>query len=330
LSILPEPTVAPLSLCLQNDNNYCYLVFMNRKLPTFFDIKRYALHDGPNIRTTVFFKGCPLRCFWCHNPEGLDPSLEVVTVQERCIGCRECVDGCPEQALSWKGDAISRDNSLCSLCLNCVEICPSLAHEAVGYQSSVERIIEEIKKDLPFYDQSGGGVTFSGGEPLAQADYLIELLQRCGELEIHRSVDTSGYAETDRVLEVAAHTDLFLFDLKLMDSALHEKYTGVGNEQILQNLEVLSKSKATIRIRFPLVGTINDSVENVEAMARFISGLKTIEDVDLLVYHDLAGAKYKKLQRPDLTDRAYTVTPDIVARTRQLLEQHGLTVHLER
>ena len=303
---------------------------MNNELPIFFDIKRYALHDGPNIRTTVFFKGCPLRCFWCHNPEGLGSSLEVVTVQERCIGCQECVDGCPEQALSWNGDTIRRDDLLCSLCLNCVEICPSLAHEAVGYQASIERIIGEIKKDLAFYDQSGGGVTFSGGEPLAQAGYLIELLKRCGELEIHRSVDTSGYAETDRLLEVAAHTDLFLFDLKLMDSALHEKYTGVDNEQILHNLEVLSKSKTNIRIRFPLVGTINDSVENVEAMGRFLSGLGTIDDVDLLPYHDLAGAKYRKLKRPDLTDRAYAVTPDIVARTKRLLEQHGLTVHLER
>ncbi|MGI9538446.1 MAG: glycyl-radical enzyme activating protein [Desulfocapsaceae bacterium] len=303
---------------------------MNNGLPTFFDIKRYALHDGPNIRTTVFLKGCPLRCFWCHNPEGLDTSLEVVTVQERCIGCQECVDGCPEQALSWDGGIIRRDESLCSLCLNCVEICPSLAHEAVGYQASIDSIIGEIKKDLPFYDQSGGGVTFSGGEPLAQAGYLIELLQRCGELEIHRSVDTSGYAETDRLLEVAAHTDLFLFDLKIMDSALHEKYTGVGNEQILQNLEVLSKSTTEIRIRFPLVGTVNDSIENVETMGRFLSGLRSIENLDLLVYHDLAGAKYRKLQRPDLTGRAYTVTPEIVARTKRLLEQYGLTVHLER
>lgn len=303
---------------------------MNNGLPIFFDIKRYALHDGPNIRTTVFLKGCPLRCFWCHNPEGLGSGLEVVTVQERCIGCQECVEGCPEQALCWEGDSISRNVDACSLCLNCVEICPSLAHEAVGYHSSIDTIINEIKKDLPFFDHSGGGVTFSGGEPLAQADYLIQLLERCGELEIHRSVDTSGYAETQTLLEVAAHTDLFLFDLKHMDSGLHEKVTGVGNEQILQNLEALSKTKAKIRIRFPLVGSINDSVENVEAMGRFLSGLGSIEHVDLLVYHDLAGAKYKKLDRPDLTDRAYNVSPEIVARTKRLLEAHGLTVHLER
>ena len=300
------------------------------ELPLFFDIKRYALHDGPNIRTTVFFKGCPLRCLWCHNPEGIGCEIEVVTVQERCIGCRECVDGCPEQALRWDGTVIIRDEQRCSLCLNCVEICPSLAHEAVGYRASIDEIIGEISKDQPFYDQSGGGVTFSGGEPLAQAGQLVELLKRCGELEIHRSVDTSGHAETSTLLEVAAHTDLFLFDLKQMDNQLHEHFTGVGNEQILANLETLSKNGARIRIRFPLVATVNDSVENVEAMGRFLSDLGTIEHVDLLVYHDLAGSKYKKLGKPDLTDKAYRIGSESVDRTTRLLEAHGLTIHLER
>lgn len=303
---------------------------MLNELPTFFDIKRYALHDGPQIRTTVFFKGCPLRCFWCHNPEGIGCGLEMVIVQERCIGCRECVHGCPEQALSWDGAAISRDDERCSLCLNCVEICPSLAHEAVGYQATIEEIVSEITKDQPFFDQSGGGVTFSGGEPLAQAEHLLMLLKRCGELEIHRCVDTSGYAETQILLEVAAHTDLFLFDLKHMDGGLHKKHTGVGNEQILHNLEVLSKNGVSVRIRFPLLASINDSAAHVEAMGRFLSGLGSIEHVDLLVYHDLAGAKYRKLKRPDLTDRAYSVTAEIVDRTRRLLEAHGLTVHLEK
>jgi pyruvate formate lyase activating enzyme len=303
---------------------------MNDTLPILFDIKRYALHDGPNIRTTVFFKGCPLRCIWCHNPEGIGGEIEMVTVQERCIGCQECVDGCPEEALRWDGGAIIRNEERCSLCLNCVEICPSLAHEAVGYRASIDEIISDIRKDQPFFDQSGGGVTFSGGEPLAQAGHLIELLKRCGELEIHRSVDTSGQVETSTLLEVAAHTDLFLFDLKQMDNKLHEHYTGVGNEQILKNLETLSKNGTSVRIRFPLVATVNDSEENVEAMGRFLSDLGTIEHVDLLVYHDLAGSKYKKLGKPDLTDKAYRIGPASIDRTTGLLEAHGLTVLLER
>ena len=303
---------------------------MNNGLPIFFDIKRYALHDGPNIRTTVFFKGCPLRCFWCHNPEGLGCGLEVVTVQERCIGCLECVHGCPEQALSFADGLITRVDERCSLCLNCVEICPSLAHEAIGYRASTESIVGEIIKDRPFFDHSGGGVTFSGGEPLAQAAHLVDLLRRCGELEIHRSVDTSGYAETSTLLEVAAHTDLFLFDLKHMDDELHHQYTGVGNRQILNNLEALSSAGSTVRIRCPVIGSVNDSGDNVEAMGRFLSRLKTIWDVDLLVYHDLAGAKYRKLNRPDLADRACSVSPGTVQRIRLQLEAQGLRVHLEK
>lgn len=302
---------------------------MMDELPTFFDIKRYALHDGPNIRTTVFFKGCPLRCAWCHNPEGIGSSMQVVTVQERCIGCRECVEGCPEQALSFKDRVIERNASRCTLCLNCVEVCPSLAHEAVGWQAAVETIIGEIEKDLPFYDQSGGGVTFSGGEPLYQSGHLIRLLKRCGELEIHRSVDTSGYAETSALLAVAEYTDLFLYDLKMMDSGLHKKYTGVANDLILLNLQALDKAGASVRVRLPLIGTINDSEENIEAMGRFLSGLSQINDVDLLVYHDLAGPKYKKLSQTEMNGTIFRVAPGVVDRTRKILEGFGLSVHLE-
>ncbi len=298
--------------------------------PIFFDIKRYALHDGPNIRTTIFFKGCPLRCFWCHNPEGIHDDLEIVTVQDKCIGCRECLEGCPESALSWQSETIERDIDRCSLSLNCVEICPSLAQEAIGWRSGIEEIIKEIDKDRPFYDLSGGGVTFSGGEPLHQAQHLINLLKRCGQLEIHRSVDTSGYAETSTVLEVAPHTDLFLYDLKLMDAALHKEYTGVDNTLIVANLKKLDEIGAVVRIRLPLIKTINDSVENIESTARFLAELNHINDVDLLVYHDLAGAKYKKLARADITDRGYTPEPEIVDRTQQILEKYGLSVHLEQ
>jgi pyruvate formate lyase activating enzyme len=302
---------------------------MRDELPTFFDIKRYALHDGPNIRTTVFFKGCPLHCAWCHNPEGIGSTIEIVTVQERCIGCRECLEGCPEKALSFSDGLIERDSSRCTLCLNCVEICPSLAHEAVGWQGAVETIITEIEKDLPFYDQSGGGVTFSGGEPLYQSGHLISLLKRCGELEIHRSVDTSGYAETAALLAVAEHTDLFLYDLKLMDSEQHKKYTGVANDLILRNLQALDEAGASVRVRLPLIGTINDSEENIEAMGRFLSGLAHINDVDILVYHDLAGPKYQKLSQTRMSGAGCRIAPGTVDRTRAILEGYGLSVHRE-
>jgi len=299
------------------------------ELPTFFDIKRSALHDGPNIRTTVFFKGCPLRCLWCRNPAGIDGGVEIVTVQERCIGCRECVEGCPEKALSWNGGTIERTISACSLCLNCVEICPSLAHEAVGWQASVNAVMAEIEKDLTLYDQSGGGVTFSGGEPLLQPAHLLELLKRCRALDIHCSVDTSGYADKETVLAVARLTDLILFNLKVMNPEKHKKYTGVGNELILHNLQVLDEIGAAVRVRFPLIATVNDSVENIEAMARFIAGLDHINDVDILVYDDPAADRVRKLSQIDQTECAYRITPETVDRTRAILERFGLSVSVE-
>ena len=298
--------------------------------PIFFDIKRYALHDGPNIRTTVFFKGCPLRCIWCHNPEGINTGLEVITLPEKCIGCRECIDGCPESALSPDSAGIVRDEARCSLHMNCVEICPSLAHEAVGWTSSLDAMMTEIEKDRPFYDESGGGVTFSGGEPLFQADHLIGLLKKCGEKDIHRTVDTSGFADTDTLLEVAEYTDLFLFDLKHMDGKRHKKFTGVDNDIILHNLRRLNDRQAKVKIRFPLIGSVNDDTETVEAMGRFLSELDHINDVDLLIYHHLAGAKYQKLDRVDMTDALFTPSAGTVSAIKKRLEHYGITVNLER
>lgn len=298
--------------------------------PIFFDIKRYALHDGPNIRTTVFFKGCPLRCVWCHNPEGIKAGLEVVTIQDRCIGCRECIDGCPESALAMDSAGIIRDDARCLLHLNCVEICPSLAHEAIGWVSSIDAVMKEIEKDQVFFDESGGGVTFSGGEPLFQAEHLIELLKRCGEKEIHRTVDTSGYADTDTLLAVAEHTDLFLFDLKHMDGACHQELTGVDNEVILNNLMRLNEINAKVRVRFPLIGSANDDKQNVKEMGRFLADLDHINDVDLLIFHHLAGAKYRKLDREDMTGVSCAPSAETVADTKRILEGYGLFVYLER
>lgn len=245
---------------------------MTASRPLLFAIKRYALHDGPQIRLTIFFKGCPLSCFWCHNPEGIGSELEVVTDMERCIGCRACLDGCPESALHLAGSGVLRDRNLCTRCLNCVEICPSLAQEAIGRHYSIAEVLREIEKELPFFDLSGGGVTFSGGEPLSQAAALSELLQSCGRLELHRAIDTTGFAPTATLLDIAELTELFLFDLKHMDSDLHRRYTGVANELILHNLTQLARRAALIRIRLPLLDYGSDPLaadhcEQLQAMA---------------------------------------------------------------
>jgi pyruvate formate lyase activating enzyme len=269
---------------------------MKPKPPTLFAIKRYALHDGPQIRTTVFLKGCPLSCRWCHNPEGISPRIELVMNREKCIGCGECVSTCPQQALTPSGTGgIDRNPALCIGCGRCVEVCPALAHEATGWRSSVAAVMAEIEKDLPFYDTSGGGVTFSGGEPLLQADFLLALLAECGRRQIHRTVDTTGHAPVETLLAVAAETDLFLYDLKHMNSEQHRRHTGVDNALILANLAALCHAGHPVRIRLPLVAGVNDDEANIRATLAFLAGLPGIEGIDLLPYHGIARAKYRKL-----------------------------------
>jgi pyruvate formate lyase activating enzyme len=260
-----------------------------------FDIKRYAIHDGRGIRTTVFFKGCPLHCQWCHNPEGLAIQAQVVYRRDRCIGCGECVDACPESALMLSPSGVVTDLSKCIRCGACAEACPAEARELIGREMSVDEVVEEIKKDTLFYDQSGGGVTFSGGEPLMQPRFLLGLLDACRELDIHRTVDTAGYADADLILKVAERTDLFLYDLKHMDSELHRRYTGVPNEQILSNLELLAVHGAKIHIRIPVIPGINSDDENIERTGSFVSSLPGVHKISLLPYHSAAEAKYGRL-----------------------------------
>ncbi len=270
---------------------------MNNVPTTIFAVKRYALHDGPNIRTTVFFKGCPLACAWCHNPEGIAFASRIITIPSKCIGCGECLAVCPAAALELHPEGIRRNDEACIACGRCVEVCPALAHESTGRVVDTAQLLTEINKDRPFFDQSGGGVTISGGEPLAQPEALLALLHGCAGLGIHRVVDTSGFAATETLLEVAALTDLFLFDLKHMDNSEHQRYTGVGNELILHNLAVLASSGAAIRIRIPLLAGVNDGPDNIAATAEFLADCRGVQGVDLLPFHSSAKAKYRKLNQ---------------------------------
>ncbi len=291
-----------------------------------FDLKRYSLHDGPGIRTTVFFKGCPLSCWWCHNPESQDRTPVIHYRNELCLGCESCVDICEEHALSLTTSGIERDETRCRLCGACTEVCPTNAREIVGREVSVEDVLNEVEKDRLYYDESGGGVTFSGGEPLAQSEFLLALLRACGERDLHRTVDTSGLAPIKTVIEVAEHTDLFLFDLKVMSPERHQQVTGVPVQPILDNLRALDQRGQALRVRVPMIPGINDDPDNFAAMNSFLGTLSNVSQVDLLPFHLSARNKHYKFGIPWNLEEAEEIEPERLLELARPLQDHGLTV----
>ena len=262
---------------------------------TIFDIKKYAIHDGPGIRSTVFFKGCPLACRWCHNPEGITTATQRIYRQESCIGCGECIQICPHDVMTQTAEGIVSDPAKCDLCQTCADHCPSGAVEFAGRKVTVDEVVAEIEKDIAFYDESGGGITFSGGEPLMQPEFLLQLLEACAALDLHRTVDTTGYADSKLLQAVALKTDLFLYDLKLMDAARHRDFTGVSNVRILNNLKLLSRDGARIQVRVPIIPGINNDDENIDRTVAFVSDLAGVEQIAILPFHNSARGKYGRL-----------------------------------
>jgi len=266
-----------------------------------FDIKRYALHDGPGIRTTVFFKGCPLSCWWCHNPESQDFHPEVILRTQRCAHCAACAAACPQGAITLPAEGEGgplTDRDACTACWQCVQACFSGARQLVGQEVSVQALMTEILRDRSFFDESGGGVTFSGGEPLSQPRFLAAVLRACRQEEIHTAVDTSGYAPWTVFDALRRDVDLFLYDLKIFDAQRHRRYTGVANELILENLTRLARLGHAIYVRVPVIPGINDDEDNLRQIAAFVAGQPGIQRLDILPYHPSAAAKYAGLERP--------------------------------
>lgn len=247
-----------------------------------FHVMRFSLRDGPGIRTTVFLKGCPLRCSWCHNPEGQSFGPSLMFFEERCRHCGDCALVCPHGLTE------------CEACGRCVEACVAEARQLAGHPMSVAEALAEIERDVVFFDESGGGVTLSGGEPLAQPEFAGALLAACRARGIHTALDTCGMAPADVLLRVAAHADLVLFDLKAMRGGLHVEYTGAPNTAILGNLEALAAAGRSVIVRYPLIPGVNDDDGELRAMAEFLRPLG-LRRLDLLPYHRMGIDKYRRL-----------------------------------
>lgn len=262
-----------------------------------FDIQRFSLHDGPGIRTTVFLKGCPLRCAWCHNPESQSAAPELLFDREKCVGCGACATVCPARAHRMAPDGHRLDRRLCQRCGKCAEACPSQALRWMGKPMTADAVIEEALRDAAYYRSTGGGLTLSGGEPLAQFDFALELLERAKQAGISTCVETSGFAPAERLTRIAPLADLFLLDIKLTDSALHRRYTGVPNEPILRSLRLLNDLGSAICLRCPIIPGINDTARHARAVAALAAECPNLRGVELLAYHDLGKGKWRALEQ---------------------------------
>lgn len=292
-----------------------------------FDIKRYAINDGPGIRITIFMKGCPLSCVWCHNPEGLSCRQEKLYTRKKCIGCRTCVDACPQQALTLTPDGIVTDGARCTLCGTCADVCPALAMEISGREYSTEALMKEIEKETVFMDRSEGGVTFCGGEPLLHPEPLLEVLRRCGEQGIHRAVDTTLFARPETVRDVMADCELFLVDLKLMDSEKHRHFCGVPNERILSNLRMVAEAGHDFFLRIPLIEGVNADEENITRSAEYLASLPwQHRTVNLLPYHDIGKEKHEKRGTVYNPDQYTFAAPseETVERCKEIFARYGI------
>ena len=255
-----------------------------------------SIHDGPGIRTTVFFKGCPLNCLWCSNPESQKVEKEVACFQSRCVNCGYCAQVCPKGLIEAQPPFEITDREQCDLCEVCVKECCTNAKKVVGEDYTSAELLKEILKDKSFYDSSGGGVTFSGGEPLMQSAFLKEILKACRENGVHTAIETTGMTETDNLIETAGLLDLIFYDVKHMDDETHRDITGVSNEKILSNLAALAKIHDHIIVRIPVIPGINDGVETLQNTADYAASLG-IPAIELLPYHNLGEVKYGQLGR---------------------------------
>jgi pyruvate formate lyase activating enzyme len=290
-----------------------------------FDFQRFSLHDGPGIRTTIFLKGCPLKCLWCHNPESQAMDLELAFTLSKCFYCGKCLEVCPEKAVQFENPQ-RIDRSRCTVCGLCVALCPTGALEVIGKEVTVEELVREVEKDRPFYEESGGGVTISGGEPLAQFDFTVELVRRLKARDFHVALDTSGYAEGkeedwNKLKILAELVDLVLYDIKLLDTEKHRYYVGVENRGILENARRLFHlHPEKLFLRYPLIPGVNDGEGDIVCLQSFLKGFPGVQ-VEILPYHRLGVGKYSRIGKEYTLSTLLPPTEEAVARVRKRLSE---------
>jgi pyruvate formate lyase activating enzyme len=295
---------------------------------TVFDIQRFSIHDGPGIRTTVFFQGCPLRCFWCHNPESWSASPQVQVIADKCIGCGRCVRVCRHDARGLADGRATLRRDRCTVCGACVDSCFAGAVVMTGKTVAVEEVMGIVELDRVFYEHSGGGVTCSGGEPMLQIEFLAALLGACKKRGLHTAVDTSGEVPWDHFEGVLPYTDLFLYDVKAMDPRRHQEATGRDNRRVLENLQALAQRRCRIIVRVPVIPGVNATIAEMTSIAGFIRGLPQVEKIELLTYHRLGEGKFGGL---GMACRSNDLRPCTAQQMRELgavFEGQGLQVSM--
>ena len=289
-----------------------------------FNIQHFSTEDGPGVRTTVFFQGCPLRCAWCANPESREAVRQLAHRAALCVKCGCCIKACPRDALSVRDGAVRIDRAACDGCGVCAEVCPSHAMFFYGEEKRLDAVWEEVLRDRGYYETSGGGVTCSGGECMLQADFVTELFRRCRAESIHTALDTCGQFPPEAVDKALPFTDLVLYDIKTLDSAAHRRFTGAGNELILENLKRILAYPATVYIRIPVIPGYNDAAEDLGATAAFVRELDPTLHVDLLPYHRFGLAKYQMLDLPYPPGDLAAPTAEQKAAWRKIFTDAGL------